>query len=354
MSVAIALMAAACGGSPGPAASAATLGTPPATVEAKPNASLAATAAATTSAAPGSRGPWIAFTARAASGDFGVLLVRPDGTDSHWPTSGVPGQFQEHPDWSPDGRRLAFSVTDLDGTKDLWVADLDGSNAQRIVDCQAPCAWADDAAWSPDGTAIAFQRTVARGAARTSTIERWDVSAKTARVLVTATDGMTFYAPRWSPDGRALVAEDATNGKTLDDPPVANVLVVIDLAGNVPTLRPLTDPTRLANNPDWSSRGNVIVFCLPAPSAGFDGPVDLYSMAPSGGPMTRLTSLAEAGGRAIQPTITPDGSSVLFVLGGPTGTDRGLAEVPIGGGTPRSATSSGYIGGVHPRLQPTP
>ena len=297
--------------------------------------------------------PWIAYQGKA-DGGYGVDLVRPDGTGIHWPMAAIPGQFQEHPDWSPDGNRLAFSETAADGTEDLWVADIDGSSATRIVDCQTPCLWADEPAWSPDSASIVFQRTVVSSGRRISTIELFDVVHRTTRTLITAEDGMTFYAPRWSPDGRSLVAEHATNGATSDDPPTANAIAVIDLTGAAPTVREITAPDRLANNPDWSPRGDTVVFCLPGKKAGFDGPADLYVIAPGGGSMRRLTSLVEGGGRAIQPTFTPDGMSVLFVLDGPPGTDRGLASVSVAGGDPRPATSSGYLAGVHPRLRPTP
>jgi Tol biopolymer transport system component len=53
---------------------------------------------------------------------------------------------------SPDGRRLAFSATDDDGTTRLWLRDLDDLQAR-------PVAGADDAAypfWSPDGRFVAF------------------------------------------------------------------------------------------------------------------------------------------------------------------------------------------------------
>ena len=296
--------------------------------------------------------PWLAYTARAANGNFGVNLVRLDGSGVHAPTDGIPGQFQEHPDWSPDGNRLVLSETAADGTKDLWVADIDGSHATQIVDCQTPCVWADEAAWSPDGKSIVFHRMVATSGRRVSTLELFNVANSTTRILLTAKNGRAFYAPRWSPDGQSLVAEDAQNGATLDDPPSANAIAVVDLSATSPTLRDITAPDRLANNPDWSSQGDLIVFCLPAPSAGFDGPADLYVIAPGGGPMRRLTSLVEAGGRAIQPTFTPDGSAVLFVLDGPPATDRGLASVPVTGGDPRPAVGSSYIGGVHPRLRP--
>jgi eukaryotic-like serine/threonine-protein kinase len=57
------------------------------------------------------------------------------------------------PQLSPDGRRIAF-ISDRSGAWEIWVSDLDGSNAIQLTslltDSGAPT-------WSPDGGRIAFQ-----------------------------------------------------------------------------------------------------------------------------------------------------------------------------------------------------
>jgi TolB protein len=56
------------------------------------------------------------------------------------------------PAWSPDGKRIAFARLE-DGHGHLFVANADGTGAQRITDGSA-----DDMepAWSPDGSCIVF------------------------------------------------------------------------------------------------------------------------------------------------------------------------------------------------------
>lgn len=299
--------------------------------------------------------PWIAYQQSASGGRYGVHLVRPDGTGLHFALPDIPGRFQEHPDWSPDGRRLALSETEADEqTEDLWIAEVDGSNAKRVVDCQTLCVWADEPAWSPDGGSIVFQRTVARDGVRISTIELLDVGSASVRTVLTAPHRKTFYAPRWSPDGRSLVVEYATDGATIDDPPTANSIAIVDLRVPKPAARPITDARLLGNNPDWSPRGDLIVFSLPAPDAGFDGPADLFVISPDGTGMRSLTSFAAKGGRAYQPTFTPDGTRILFVREATTGAQATMASVLIDGSGLASATGPRVIAGVHPRLRPTP
>ena len=58
-----------------------------------------------------------------------------------------PGE-KRHPDWSPDGRKIAFSVDDREDY--IAVMDADGRNRKKLeVEARYP-------SWSPDGHTIAF------------------------------------------------------------------------------------------------------------------------------------------------------------------------------------------------------
>ena len=56
------------------------------------------------------------------------------------------------PQLSPDGRRIAFA-SDRSGQWEIWVSDLNGSNAVQLTSI----GLAGAPTWSPDGTGIAFQ-----------------------------------------------------------------------------------------------------------------------------------------------------------------------------------------------------
>jgi Tol biopolymer transport system component len=57
------------------------------------------------------------------------------------------------PQLSPDGRRVAFSPNRT-GEAEIWLADLDGSNAVQLTSMGAPNT--GTARWSPDGRTITF------------------------------------------------------------------------------------------------------------------------------------------------------------------------------------------------------
>jgi TolB protein len=70
------------------------------------------------------------------------------------------------PDWSPDGRRLAYTARRA-GRHDVWISQADGSNAYQVTTagmCRAP-------AWSPDGAWLTYL------SAQTGTFELWAVPA---------------------------------------------------------------------------------------------------------------------------------------------------------------------------------
>jgi hypothetical protein len=107
----------------------------------------------------------------------------------------IPGfnGYSDHPVWSPDGKRLAFTCW-WDVQPDICVVNLDGSGLRRLTtDPESD----SHPAWSPDGTQLAF--ATERGHPGGPTIAVIAVDGAGVREI---TDGME---PSWSPDGTRLV-----------------------------------------------------------------------------------------------------------------------------------------------------
>jgi hypothetical protein len=110
--------------------------------------------------------------------------------------------------WSPDGKRLAVEVTDLDVTADIWVLDADGSGATNLTPDPRPAVWYDRTpAWSPDGARVAFSSN------RSGTTRLWVMGADgtAPRQVVPASLAAAEHLPAWSADGTtiAFVTETA-------------------------------------------------------------------------------------------------------------------------------------------------
>ncbi|WP_442907121.1 hypothetical protein [Kitasatospora sp. NBC_01250] len=88
------------------------------------------------------------------------------------PPAGQPGAYDAQPTWSPDGKLLAFTRTEvIDGNganKHVWTVPVGALGQQSDLSakaCPAGCAVIDDSpAFSPDGKQVAFNRKSGDGA----------------------------------------------------------------------------------------------------------------------------------------------------------------------------------------------
>ena len=273
--------------------------------------------------APGSNGK-IAFSRyRLTSNPYReeIFVANPDGTGARRITTSPANYLDEQPDWSPDGRKLAFSrcPEDLDpnGTCRVYTVNADGTGLRQVgPGCTTPsaCEWDLDPAWSPDGSTIAFTHEWGPvvGTSPNDQIEHSEIFLMTAdgsdpRQLTHVTDpGFTadVRAAAWSPDGKQLVftVHNSRRGK----PPGGRTLYVVNADGT--GLRRLT-PWSLhgGDHPDWAPDGSRIVFTF----VRGENRGDLYTIRPDGTGLHRLTH-SVASTTMLSGSYSPDGRSIVF------------------------------------------
>jgi Tol biopolymer transport system component len=94
------------------------------------------------------------------------------------------------PEWSPDGRSIAFIRASYDDPWELYIVNEDGSNTRRVTGSDAA-----DPSWSPDGEDIAFY-----------TFQGICVANVRSGAWRLQLSGRVFY-PEWTPDGRLIFSK---------------------------------------------------------------------------------------------------------------------------------------------------
>jgi Tol biopolymer transport system component len=298
-----------------------------------------------------------------------LRLVRPDGTGDHPLLTERPGN-QTHPDWSPDGNRIVYTVDDTQ----LWIANADGTAPTRLpIDCSTPCVLIDEAAWSPDGQEIVFIREEEPpGKLAFDVVQAIHLADDTVRTVYSPPPLQGTNHPRWAPDGTSIVLELSRFDSAEASGPSGSAVAIVDTAKPSATAVLLTDWLLFAAYPDWSWANDTIVFSTydlgRRDARGFTDPSppsDLYTVKPDGTGLTQLThnpsgttlirNRTASGPLSTQPTWSSDGTTIIFVqVDGDTWPGWSMAAMAADGSNLRTAVGDDLMVGTHPRVRPAP
>lgn len=232
------------------------------------------------------------------------------------------------PSWSPDGKRLAFS---LFGS--IWVVDADGGDAYQVT---TSAGYHAHPAWSPRGDFIAFiSGSVPAGRLPNISGRIRMVNASTFEERDVDTPFPTGGNVAWSPDGERLVAG-------LRVPNQGSFLYEIPVRGGNP--RQLQSLPQRAGVGDWldtsySHDGREIYFL-----GDHRGSVQLWSM-PSGSPpiyvQLPLTSYRPGDIALLHSLSASPGGDIVYSADVTNGKgDYELYRVARAGGKPVNLTNS--------------
>lgn len=192
---------------------------------------------------------------------------------------------------------IAFSA-EINGNRDIYVIDVEGSNETRLTD-HMDWDWSPN--WSPDGAKLVFL-SMRDG---NSEIYSMDANGTNVRRL---TNNLSFEGyPVWSPDGNSIVYtsdRDEPNPAgcyTSDSGCDTNIYVM-----NADSLKEtrLTDTPGLDEGPTWAPDGKRIAFF-----SNRNGAHDIYLMQSNGTEVERLTYNSVDDWR---PSWSPDGKTIAF------------------------------------------
>jgi len=229
-------------------------------------------------------------------GNFKIFVMDADGSNQTPLTTNTGDEFW--PDWSPDGRKIAFYSLIGGGNSEIYVVDSDGSNLTKLTNNP----FRDETpVWSPDGNKIAFS---------TNRDGDWEVYVMDAdgsnQTNLTMTLGVDVR-PTWSPNGRKIAFDSNRDGN--------REIYVMDADGSNQTN--LTNSSTQDFAAAWSPIGGKIAF-----NSERDGNREIYVMDRDGSNQTRLTANAgtdrwpdwSADGRKIAFDSDRDGNREIYVM----------------------------------------
>ena len=170
------------------------------------------------------------------------------------------------PRWEPEGGLIYSS--DVDGDREIYVRDVESGVAKRLTDNDA-----DDhhASFSPDGSQVVF----VRGWLGEEGLWLMDADGTEQR-RIKGSHAEALW-PAWSPDGTQVVYVSG------------GVPYIIDVAGGEPFRIPI-EQIRVVESPSWS----------PGPEILFSADGDVWSVAPDGTALTRVTATASVEEMAVR------------------------------------------------------
>jgi Tol biopolymer transport system component len=233
----------------------------------------------------------LAFESRRGGAGPEVWLADVDGTNAMQLTRG-PGVYQGSPRWSPDGRRIAFDSLGEDGHWDVWVIDADGASLRRFTheagDEIRP-------SWSRDGQWIYFSSD------RDSLVQDIWRARATGGAAQRLTRGSAAWDSQESLDGKTLFFLQYARYA------VRSALIALPLAGGAE--RKVIDCVY--------ARGLVVgpagIYHVGCPASEGGGRTPLFLLDKATGRDRLLGELDAAFGSI---AVSPDGKTVLYTRSG--------------------------------------
>lgn len=229
--------------------------------------------------------------------------------------------IQARAHWSPGRDRVVFSASSIqsDNEKEIYVITTEGNSQQRLTNNNVSDT---DPAFSPNTTQIAF---ISQGSAGSGSNLYLMTDDWTSIIQLTprqADDSFLEFWPTWSPDGtRIAFGSGRTNNAGPTGLEAGVALYVIGTDGNnMEVLAPTVGYLSLA--PDWSSRGDRIVFVM-----GNEGEPDsfnIYTINANGTRLQEIDVKDQVDGIPAYPVWSPNDNHIAFAA--VTTTD------PSGGG----------------------
>ncbi len=238
---------------------------------------------------PGDAASRIALTYQLSDQTYELLLVDSDGENLQRLQS-APMLYS--PDWSADGKRLAYSAGDYAGHYRIVERNL-ATGATRTVTERGSLA--QTPAYSPDGTHMAMALWIDRG----MEIEDYDVRRNCCLRRLSRRSKIDMH-PSYSPDGRQIVFQSDRLG-------APHIFTMPADGGDAVLITPFeSGGSGYYTSPEWSPKSSQLVFHGRSRGGVFQ--IMVADARRPGGAVQQITSE----GRSEDPSWGPDGRHIVF------------------------------------------
>ncbi|MFN2453127.1 MAG: protein kinase [Pyrinomonadaceae bacterium] len=240
--------------------------------------------------------------------------------------------------FSPDGKQFAFVRPEPGKEFALMIANADGTNERKLVAYKNPPESIAAPAWSPDGKRIAyrlwnldsndttiFEAQVADGSTKPVTTQRWlrigglSWLADGSGLLMIATPGQNFVHQIWQlsyPEGEAhRLTNDLNDYQGMSLAADSNTLAVVksEQQANI-WVAPQTDASRARPVTSGSGKADTYLAWMPdgriVYTSNASGNDDIWIKGADGGNPKQLTANARTNEL---PEVSPDGRYIVFL-----------------------------------------
>jgi TolB protein len=252
-----------------------------------------------------------------------IFTIDIDGSDEKQLTDPPVGYVDEHPDWSPDGKRIAFERCAEGEPCQVFTIGADGGPPDKVearCDLRPICDLANPA-WTPDGRLVV---TLAQGRERSdpatgenwiqqSAVELLDLDNGRQRTIVERRDWTgDANAPAVSPDGRTVIYIRLNSWRS--EPAGQQAIFAVNFDGS--KQRRLT-PWELGcgDHPVFSPDGTILFRSYEHDETKQS---DYWTVRPDGQDLTQLTHFKQ-GTIVLSTSYSPDGKWIVHATNGVEG-----------------------------------